>query len=66
MRLSDVVSGAGLAGYAEIALIIFLVAFVAIVLWIFSPRRRRSLEAKKHLPFEEDQPRTTHREGDQS
>jgi cbb3-type cytochrome oxidase subunit 3 len=66
MRLSDVVSGAGLAGYAEIALIIFLLAFIAIVLWVFSPRRRRSLEAKKHLPFEDDPPRPGRREGDQS
>ena len=31
MRLSDVMSHAGLAGYAVVALVLFLVVFVAIV-----------------------------------
>jgi cbb3-type cytochrome c oxidase subunit II len=40
MRLSDVIGGAGLAGYAEVALLLFLAAFLAIVLWLFWPGGR--------------------------
>lgn len=35
MRLSDVMSNAGLAGYAVVALVLFLVVFVAIVVRVF-------------------------------
>ena len=45
------VLAAGLAGWAEIALLLFLAAFVLILVWIFAPGRRRALEAQKHLPF---------------
>jgi len=51
MRLTDIMSGAGLAGYATIAMILFMVAFLAIVIWLFSPRRRATLESKKNIPF---------------
>ncbi len=64
MRLTDIVSGAGLSSYAVIGLLIFFAAFVAIVWWIFSPRRRASLEAKKQIPFDEGKP-TKPEEGEQ-
>jgi len=63
MRLTDIVSGAGLSVYAIVGLLLFLGAFVAIVWWIFSPGRRKSLEAKKQLPFEEGEPKQN-REGE--
>ena len=40
MKLSDVVGHAGLSGYAQVALVLFLVAFVAIIWWVFRPGAR--------------------------
>ena len=63
MRLSDIMSGAGLSGYAQIALIIFFIAFVAIAVWIFMPSRRAALDAASRLPLADDAPMTSNREG---
>lgn len=52
--LTDVVSGAGLSGYAEIALVIFLVAFIGIVISLFLPSRQRTFERLRRLPIEHD------------
>jgi cbb3-type cytochrome oxidase subunit 3 len=52
--LTDVVSGAGLSVYAEVALVIFLIAFVGIVISLFAPGRRRLYEHLRHLPIDED------------
>ncbi|HEU4990407.1 MAG: hypothetical protein KGL93_07445 [Gemmatimonadota bacterium] len=51
--LSDVVSGAGLHIYADIALIIFLAVFVAILARVVFTRRSR-WEHEWHLPLEDD------------
>ena len=52
--LTDVVSGAGLSVYAEIALVIFLIAFVGIVISLFAPSKRRTYEHLRRLPIDED------------
>ena len=52
--LTDVVSGAGLSSYAEIALVIFLVAFIGIVISLFLPSRQRTFERLRRLPIEHD------------
>ena len=52
--LTDVVSGAGLSIYAEIALVIFLVAFVGIVISLFAPGKRHTYERLRHLPIDGD------------
>ena len=44
MKLSDLMSGAGLSISAEIALVIFLAAVVAIVVRTFAPSRRRAMD----------------------
>jgi cbb3-type cytochrome oxidase subunit 3 len=54
MRLSDVMSHAGLAGYAEIALILFFVAFVAVVVHTLRFSHRETLDHLSHLPLEDD------------
>jgi cbb3-type cytochrome oxidase subunit 3 len=51
--LTDVVSGAGLSGYAEIALVIFLIAFIGIVISLFAPSQRRTHERMRHLPMDD-------------
>ena len=54
MKLSDIVSHAGLAGYAEIALVLFLFAFLVIAVWTFWPSRAREMERASLLPLEEE------------
>ena len=50
--LTDVVSGAGLSVYAEVALVIFLIAFLGIVISLFAPGKRRTYEHLRHLPID--------------
>ena len=56
MKLSDIVSHAGLAGYAELALILFVIVFVGVMLRTWRPSRRDELEAQRMLPLEPDSP----------
>lgn len=52
MKLSDVVSHAGLAIYAEVALVIFALAFVAVLFQI--TRKRHGFDAAAALPLADD------------
>jgi cbb3-type cytochrome oxidase subunit 3 len=52
--LTDVVSGAGLSGYAEVALVLFLIAFIGVVISLFLPSRQRTFEHMRRLPVEPD------------
>ncbi|MDE3127670.1 MAG: hypothetical protein KGL38_06670 [Gemmatimonadota bacterium] len=53
--LSDVVSGAGLHIYADIALVIFLAVFVAILARVLFTGRSH-WEHERNLPLEDDAP----------
>ena len=55
MKLSDVVSHSGLAGYAEIALILFALAFVGIVIRVVA-RSRREVDHMARLPLDDGTP----------
>jgi len=50
--LADVVSASGLAGYAEVALIIFIVAFIAVGLRALVTNRA-ALDHEARLPFDD-------------
>jgi len=52
--LTDVMSGAGLSAYAEIALVIFFFAFIGIVISLFVPNRQKTYEHLRHLPIDGD------------
>ena len=52
--IADVVSGSGLAIYAEIALAIFFIVFVAIALRLFVTKRHWDHAAR--LPLDDDSP----------
>lgn len=56
MRLTDVVSGAGLSFYAQVALVLFFVAFVLIVVRLWFRRDRDELERMRRLPLDDDTP----------
>ena len=51
--LSDVMSAAGLAGYAIVALILFMFAFSLVVWTIYAPSRRGRHERDALLPFDD-------------
>jgi cbb3-type cytochrome oxidase subunit 3 len=54
MHLVDIMSHAGLAGYAELALILFMLAFLVIVIATFRPSNHEAMDAASRLPFEDD------------
>lgn len=54
MKLSDVMSHAGLAGYAEVALVLFVLAFLGIVLALFRPSQKAKMDAASRLPLDDD------------
>jgi len=54
MKLSDIMSAAGLSLYAEVALLIFITVFVCVALDVF--RSSRLHEAVRLLPLEDDAP----------
>ena len=58
MRLSDIMSAANLWGYAVIAMILFLAVFVAIVIVIFAPGRKRTYDAASRMPLDDEHPQT--------
>jgi cbb3-type cytochrome oxidase subunit 3 len=54
MRLVDVMSGAGLSLYAIVALLLFVGAFLAVVILTFAPGTRAHHERPSRLPLEDD------------
>jgi cbb3-type cytochrome oxidase subunit 3 len=53
MKLSDIMSAAGLASWAEVGLVISFITFAAIVAYVFVVRSRASYEKVRHLPLED-------------
>lgn len=57
--IADVVSGSGLAFYAEVALILFVIVFVVVALRVLLSDKR-SIDEAARLPLDDDErPRTT-------
>jgi cbb3-type cytochrome oxidase subunit 3 len=54
MRLSDIMSGLDLSIYPQVALVIFLVVFAAVMLRLFSRTRAREFAHAAALPLEDD------------
>ena len=54
MKLSDIMSAAGLSIYAQIALVLFLAAFLAITIRTFAPSRSREMEDASRIPLDDD------------
>ncbi len=64
MRLTDIMSNAGLSSYAEVALILFVLAFIGIVIATFLPSRKREMDRAAHLPFDDAAPTSPTQKGD--
>ena len=54
MKLSDIVSAAGLSWYAEVALVLFMIAFVLVLWRVFKPSLRAKYERAARLPLDDD------------
>ncbi|MEZ4223690.1 MAG: cbb3-type cytochrome c oxidase subunit 3 [Polyangiaceae bacterium] len=55
MRLSDIMSAMQLHSWAELALLVFLAAFAAIVVHLLSPKRRAEFERAGRLPLDDSE-----------
>ena len=53
MKLSDIMSNAGLSMYAEVALVLFLGVFIAITIRTFAQSNRRALQEASMLPLDD-------------
>lgn len=51
MKLSDVMSAAGLSGYAEVGLCLFLAVFVSVAVRTFRGGARTEFDRLGHLPL---------------
>jgi cbb3-type cytochrome oxidase subunit 3 len=56
MRLSDIMAAAGLGGWAQAALVLFLLAFALLLVATLAPRRRAEFERTSRLPLGDDHP----------
>ena len=54
MSLTDLMSGSGTTSYAEWALVLSILAFLAIVVWTFLKRNRAAQDELRHLPLDDD------------
>lgn len=52
MRLSDIMSAMHLGTYAEVALVLFMLAFIAIGVHVFRRGNAPAWERARHLPLE--------------
>jgi hypothetical protein len=55
MKLSDVVAHAGLAGYAEVALVLFAIAFVVMAFDLTRKHKHPYLRHQSMLPLDDGQ-----------
>jgi cbb3-type cytochrome oxidase subunit 3 len=53
MRLSDIMSAAGLSSWAELGLVVSFVTFTGVALWVLL-RRSASWDRARYLPLEDD------------
>lgn len=54
MKLVDVMSSAGLSGYAIVALLLFIAAFLMVLAMILAPGSGARMARAAQLPFDDD------------
>ncbi len=59
MKLVDVMSAAGLSGYAIVALLLFFAAFLMVLAMILAPGSSARLARAAQLPLDDDTPSPT-------
>lgn len=58
MSLTDLMSHAGLAIFAEIGLVLFFITFLGITWWVFRPANRQRWVKDATLPLDDVHPQT--------
>ena len=58
MRLSDIMGHAGLSTYAQVALVIFMLAFLLIAIGVFAPSRKREFDEASRMPLDDVHPQS--------
>jgi cbb3-type cytochrome oxidase subunit 3 len=58
VSLTDLMSHSGLSVYAVVALVLFFIAFAAIVWWVFRPANRSRWVKDAKMPLDDDHPQT--------
>jgi cbb3-type cytochrome oxidase subunit 3 len=66
MSLTEIMSGANLDLYAQVSLILFLVAFALICWRVFSPRFKATYDAAARMPLDDENPQTPRPRGERS
>lgn len=56
MKLSDIMGHAGLSMYAQVALVLFLAVFVAVIIRTWAPSRRREMQDAAMIPLNDELP----------
>jgi cbb3-type cytochrome oxidase subunit 3 len=56
MKLSDIMGNAGLSMYAQVALVLFLAVFIAVIIRTWAPSRRREMQDAAMIPLNDELP----------
>jgi cbb3-type cytochrome oxidase subunit 3 len=56
MKLSDILGHADLSIYAEVGLVLFILAFLGIVWWTFRPGARARWRSDAQMPLDDEHP----------
>lgn len=56
MSLTDLMSHAGLAIYAEVGMVIFFLTFLGITWWVYRPANRQRWTHDASIPLDDAQP----------
>ena len=58
MSLTAIMSAANLDFYAQVSLVLFLIAFALIVWRVFSPKLKSTYDAAARMPLDDEHPQT--------
>ncbi len=56
MKLSDIMANAGLSIYAEVALVLFMLAFFGIIWWVFRRANTKRWHQAAQMPLDDVHP----------
>jgi cbb3-type cytochrome oxidase subunit 3 len=58
VKLSDIMSASGLSWYAEVALVLFMLAFLLVLWRVFRPSAKAKYDQAARMPLDDDNPQT--------
>jgi cbb3-type cytochrome oxidase subunit 3 len=64
VSLTDIMSGAGLSRYAEVGLVLFMLAFLLIIWRVFRPSKKTEYDRDARMPLDDEHPQEPRKRGD--